>query len=220
MNEKANGLRAGVSRKGPRPQAVIFVRNEPFGRVGGYIGSTGEEVGDLTDKELFETYRKDVYWLCYSMLRNGADAEDICQDTFVRAFAQDRARIDPVKPWLLRIAVNLCRTHLKRTSNGRRKERRSFLLSRASAAPGADEEAERQEAGTELDDLLRSLPERIREAMLLRYVGDLALSEIAEVLDIPLGTVKSRMNKGHGKVRQLLRDGGGRYEFKGVECVE
>lgn len=174
----------------------------------------------MSDRELFEAYRRDIYRLCLSMLRSRTDAEDICQDTFVRAFKQNREKIDPVKPWLIRIAVNLCRTHLKRTGNGKRKERQLFRMWRMQLASGADEEVVRKEAGSELDELLRGLPERLREVLVLRYVGELSLPEIADVMEIPLGTVKSRLHKGHGKVKALLENGDKYYAFKGVEYVD
>lgn len=173
----------------------------------------------MTDKELFEAYSRDVYRLCLSMLNNRADAEDLCQDVFVKAFQYERAGHDYLKPWLLRIAMNLCRTHLKRTGNGRRKERLFFTLTRFRSASGPDEEAERKEADSELDRLFRKLPGRIRDVLLLRYVGELSLSEIASVLEIPLGTVKSRLHKGHQNVKVLLQDDEA-YKIKGVECID
>jgi RNA polymerase sigma-70 factor (ECF subfamily) len=173
----------------------------------------------VDDKTMFEAYSRDVYRLCYSMVRNRADAEDLCQDVFVRAFRQERSGIDRPKPWLMRIAMNACRTHLKRTRSGRLKEQRHFFLLSRYRAIGPDEEAERKEAGGELDKLLRLLPERIREVLVLRYVGELNLAEIAGVLDIPEGTVKSRLHKGHAKLKPILAVTY-HYDLKGAECVD
>ncbi|CAM4336498.1 RNA polymerase sigma factor [Saccharibacillus endophyticus] len=75
----------------------------------------------MTQKELFETYRSDVYRMCYYMLGQSADAEDICQEVFMTAFRSDRANMTNVKAWLLKISVNQCLNVLRRRSNLRSK---------------------------------------------------------------------------------------------------
>lgn len=157
----------------------------------------GREVQRLqSDRELFETYRLDVYRLCYYMLQNASDAEDVCQDVFVTVLRRDRSGIEQVKPWLMKIAVNRCKNHLDRRSRGMRKEWLSFLKFHPRFSETTEEKVERKERSTELLRLLGALPVKIRSAMTLRFVNDLSLQEIAQTLDIPVGTVKSRLHKG------------------------
>lgn len=173
----------------------------------------------MTDRELFETYRTDVYYLCYYMLHNTADAEDICQEVFIKAFQSERHGIERMKPWLLRIAVNLCKNHLNRRKRGVLKELKHFLLDPDRRHEAADQHLEREETGLEVEQWLRSLPVKIRTVMTFRYINELTLPEIAETLDIPLGTVKSRLSRGLNMVRKQIGENHAGI-LKGDECLE
>ncbi len=165
----------------------------------------------MTDRELFETYKHDVYRLCYCMLQHRADAEDACQETFVRALLADRRGVERLKPWLLSIAANRCKSVLARKRAGAYKELAAFLLHRPKPAEGADAAAERKERADELAALYGKLPVKIRSAITLRYVNELSLAEIGETLDIPVGTVKSRLNKGLELLRRRMGDQADRW---------
>ncbi|MBD0378570.1 RNA polymerase sigma factor [Paenibacillus sp. WST5] len=173
----------------------------------------------MTDRELFETYRKDIYLLCYYMLQHVSDAEDICQETFVKAFQIDRCTIEKMKPWLIRIAVNLCKNQLERSKRGKLKELKLFLLQTMHLSEPAETVFERIEGDRQLERWLQALPVKIRAVMTLRYINDLPLAEVAEVLDIPLGTVKSRLNKGLQLAKKHLNTET-KMVMKGGECLE
>ncbi|WP_159882269.1 RNA polymerase sigma factor [Paenibacillus puerhi] len=173
----------------------------------------------MNDRELFQTYRNDVYYLCYYLLQNAADAEDMCQETFVRALQADRSRVESLKPWLLRIAANLCSSHGKRRSQGTWKEWTSFLLQPKQSHEPAEESVMRQEGERDLERWLGKLPPKLRSVLALRYVSELSHQEIADCLDIPLGTVKSRMSKGMQLLREQL-EAGIHEKWKGDECLE
>lgn len=68
----------------------------------------------MTGREMFEAYKEQVFRLCYWIMQNRSDAEDICQEVFVKAILSDRSKIRDLKPWLLKIASNECRKVLKR----------------------------------------------------------------------------------------------------------
>jgi len=159
---------------------------------------------ELSDRELFERYKHDVYALCRYMVRDASDAEDLCQETFIQALSVDRSSVEQLKPWLIRIAINRCNNHLGRSRRRRVKETLAFMLRGRERGNPVEERMERMEASTEMNRLYSRLPAKIRMTLTLRYVNDLSLQEIADVLSVPLGTVKSRMHKGHGMLRKWI----------------
>lgn len=134
-----------------------------------------------------------------------ATAEDIAAETFARAFSA-RARFEPgraVRPWIYGIAVNLLRNHY-------REEER---LLRAFAATGADptragsessEESTPFGLSAEVAGALGKLPTIEREALLLYAWGDFEYSEIAIIIGVPVGTVRSRLNRARARVIEAM----------------
>lgn len=151
---------------------------------------------------LFEQYKNLVYKTAYLMLGDAQDAEDALQDVFWQVY-RSLESYDPARgaftTWLHRLTVNHC---LNRQRRG---------------APPSTHDEPRSGAGSpehlvELDDtvqfLLQELSEKHRAVVVLRYVWDLSYEEIAEILDIPLGTVQSRLHTALKSVRQRLEAGG------------
>jgi len=137
--------------------------------------------------------------------RAGAAGEDLAAEAFRVAFAR-RAAYDSAyadaRPWLFGIATNLLREHFRGTGRGSRALARSAALDGAGRA--ADEPPARLEAqmlGPELTAALGSLPAADRDALLLRAWAELDYDEIARALDIPIGTVRSRLNRARRRVR-------------------
>jgi RNA polymerase sigma factor (sigma-70 family) len=158
----------------------------------------------MTQKELFEQYHRDVYRTCYYMLKNQHDAEDVCQEVFVKILQQDYDVIANLQPWILSITMNACRNYMRKRS-------KVFLLSEVSnwflskADPQrVEEQVEVQEQREEIAGYLHKLSAKIREVMVLKYLHELKNEEIATMLSIPLGTVKSRANKGILQLRSLM----------------
>src|SRR5512139_2224756 len=133
-------------------------------------------------------------------------AEDLTQETFLRALRsiQQYQNSRPFKPWLYAIAVNVARDHFKRAET-----RHAVTLT--------DDELLALPAPIELDDAIEldrprliaaimALPVQQRETLILRYDQDLSLAEIAAVLSIPIGTVKSRLSLGLRQLRLWLKD--------------
>lgn len=154
---------------------------------------------DKLYKENFEAVRK----VCFSYLKNQEDADDATQDTFFKAsqsldsFNDDSA----VSTWLIRIAKNVCSDKL----SARKKEQKMYTSTSDGqelwsdsyqdvATPEAILEAE-QNAGA-MSDAFTQLNDKTREVMSLRFVDELTYKEIAEKLDVPVGTVRTWLHRG------------------------
>lgn len=152
-------------------------------------------------------YQQAVFRLAWLLLGDADDAEDIAQETFLRAWRHLR-RFDPtrsLRPWLLSIAANLAR-------NRRRSAGRYFsALMRAFREEPQDTAVDEKTAQhTEADELWRAvqqldLPDQ--QIVYLRYFLDLPVSETAEVLQIAEGTVKSRLSRALEKLRTIIHAG-------------
>jgi RNA polymerase sigma-70 factor, ECF subfamily len=140
--------------------------------------------------------------------------EDLAQETFARVFAKRREYQPDAKfsTWLWRIALNLCYDELRRR---RRREESSLedqggeplteLEGLAAPDPAPDQSLAGRERGELVRRALLRLPEVFRTVLVLRHYEDLKFREIAEVLDVPEGTVKSRMAEALAQIGRLLR---------------
>jgi RNA polymerase sigma-70 factor (ECF subfamily) len=133
-------------------------------------------------------------------------AEDLTQEAFLRALRSIKQyqTSRPFKPWLYAIAVNVARDHFKRAAT-----RYVVMLTddELLALPDPiDLEEVIEVDGPRLVAAIMSLPLHQREAIILRYDQDLSLAEIATVLSIPIGTVKSRLSLGLRQLRHSLKD--------------
>ncbi len=161
---------------------------------------------------LVERHQRRVYALAWRIVRNDADAEDIAQEAFLRAFRAlptvDLSR--PFAHWLLRITTNLGLDYHRR-----RKARPelvgpppgaddSWEPSAPAPGPGPDRAVEDRESGERMDALLAEMPPHYRAVISLRYVEDLSYDEIASLLGLPLGTVKAQIHRAHALVRRRL----------------
>lgn len=149
---------------------------------------------------------------------NERSAEDITQEVFLQLYRvagqfRGGARF---RTWFFTLARNVCRNH-QRTLRRRAPERWYALPEEALAglpdrAPGPQARCERGEAQRMVGAALVRLPAWQREVLLLREWQDLSYSEIAEVLDVPIGTVRSRLHKARASLMELLAPAGGRGE--------
>ena len=133
-------------------------------------------------------------------------AEDLTQETFLRALRsiQQYQTSRPFKPWLYAIAVNVTRDYFKRAET-----RHAVILTddELLALPDPFELEETIEVdGPRLASAIGALPVQQREAIILRYYQDLSLAEMAAVLSVPIGTVKSRLSLGLRQLRLWLKD--------------
>jgi RNA polymerase sigma-70 factor (ECF subfamily) len=172
------------------------------------IRASLEDPGAFTG--LFERHFATIHG--YLQRQFGSDlADELAGETFVEAFAgRSRYDLEPASalPWLFGIAVNLSRHH------HRTERRRAAAYARADSADSADEWAivdRRLDAaamGPNLAQSLSALAEGDRDALLLFAWADLSYDQVAQVLAIPTGTVKSRISRARGRLRELLAASG------------
>lgn len=159
-------------------------------------------------------YQDKIYQHCYRMLGNAHEAEDIAQEAFIRAYINIHSYDERRKfsTWLYRIATNLTIDRL------RKRKPDYYLDAEVKGTDGldmysqlaADEKLpEDQLEGLELQNYIQKqiaeLPAKYRSIIMLRYLEDFSLQEISEILDIPIGTVKTRIHRGREALRKKLR---------------
>ncbi len=172
--------------------------------------------GDLEAyDDIVDRFSASVYRLALKFTRSQADAEDIAQETFLSAYENLlKAPKDlPLKPWLMTICVNLCRNLARK--------KKSFNFSDLEKS---DEEGESDIAGKIRDEdlnplekakqnenvghvqsALQKIPEKYRIILELRYMEDLSYQEIAEILNLPLNTVKVQLNRAKTHIQTELK---------------
>ena len=165
------------------------------------------KAGDIEAFEaLYERHKGAIYRTALAVTRDRAAAEEILQDTFLRAFRHiDHVREGaPISPWLHRIAINLSYTWATRQS--RWKIALDEAMERLVAKQGSSPEraVEQSELQRLVRDAIDKLEFRQRATIVLFYLEGFSLAEIAEIMDCPVGTVKSRLYYGREKLRQAL----------------
>ena len=165
--------------------------------------------------DIVNLYQHKLYQICYRMLGNKQEAEDIAQEAFVRAYinlhSYDQKR--KFSTWLYRIATNLCIDRI------RKKKPDYYLDAEVAGTDGldmysqiaADEKLpEDVVAQMELQERIQyeisRLPDKYRSVIVLKYIEELSLQEISEILDMPLGTVKTRIHRGREALRKQLNN--------------
>jgi RNA polymerase sigma factor (sigma-70 family) len=159
---------------------------------------------------LIEQYQGVVFGLCYRMMNHRQDAEDVAQETFVRALRSmagfDAAR--PIRPWLLEIAANRCRTALARRSRRpilRVAETTEDMVDPRGGRPDPDDLA------GELERALSGLRPEYRLVFVLFHEQNLSYEEIAGALSRPVGTVKTWLHRARAELAEYL-------SRRGVQC--
>ncbi len=162
----------------------------------------------MTERELFDSFNKDVYRTCYYMLRNAQDAEDLCHDVFITVFRQNWRSIEHTRAWIMRITMNHCLNLLRKNKTQRDKQSEvQWQHEQAtSSIKSVDTIVLEKAAEEEWEELLKQLPDKLMAVVTLRYIGELSMVEIAETLKIPVGTVKSRLHKALKIIRKKFEN--------------
>lgn len=162
---------------------------------------------------LIELYQHKVYQICFRMVGNRHEAEDLAQEAFLRVYLNIESFDSDKKfsSWLYRIATNLTIDRL------RKKKPDYYLDAEIAGAEGmtmyaqlaADVELpEDQVVGLELQEAIQKemiqLPPKYRSVIVLKYMEDLSLKEISDILNIPVATVKTRVHRGREALRKRL----------------
>lgn len=170
--------------------------------------------GDSTAfANLVELYQEKLYQLAYRMLYNRQEAEDVVQETFLRVFKSLANYDESMKfsTWIYRIATNLCIDQL-------RKKRGNISLDAEvhdedgidgyaqlqSAEPLPEEELIMSEMQRSIQQAIQEMPVSYRSVTILKYLHDLSLQEISEILELPVSTIKTRLHRGREHLRGVL----------------
>lgn len=169
----------------------------------------------LAFEQLIHLYEKRVFTLTRRMCKNPADAEEAAQETFLAAWQGLRFfRGDSsFSTWLYRLASNACVDLLRKegrhqTAAGPSLNDEEVVLEIPDEAPTPHALVEQAELKEQIEAGLAALPEEYREVLILREIHQQSYDEIAEILSLDLGTVKSRINRGRKRLRKFLLESG------------
>jgi RNA polymerase sigma factor (sigma-70 family) len=157
-------------------------------------------------EHIVRRYQRLVGSLIYRMGVSATDAEDLMSEIFIKAY-ENLARYRPehaFSTWLYRIAANHVLDHQRR----RRREKPHVEATETIAfvGPTASSEVERHETSERVRRLLPLLDERYRVVLILLHVEGKKVEEIAEILDLPTGTVKTRLSRGRERLARIIRE--------------
>ncbi len=171
---------------------------------------------------LFERYQVRIFTICVRMVRDRELASDLTQDAFIKVIRgldsfDERAKLST---WIYRVTMNVCLSKLRSeklrrhasleamaSAGGRDPDRRTELGFPQVREPGAHEGVENEEERQRMIDALDALSDEHRSILVLRDGRGLEYEQIAEVLDIPVGTVRSRLFRARAALRQAFEAG-------------
>lgn len=167
---------------------------------------------DAAWEELVKLHTRRVYSICYRFTNSDSEAQDLTQDVFLRVFKNlksFRAGEGLFVVWLTRLTRNLLIDHYRRTRVERVTESIEDHVLALEESTATAARTEGMLAGREASELLQTalqkLSPELRETVILRDIEELEYREIAQVLNVPEGTVKSRLNRGRAELARLLR---------------
>lgn len=166
---------------------------------------------ELAYVELVNRYRNRLINFVFRFVGSFEEAEDIVQDTFVKLYQKkDYYRpINAFSTWIFTIASNLAKTELRK-----RKRRKVSYLSQIGmqekdfdipVEDTTDEETVGEYTESQIQDAIQSLQLHFRTALILRDIEELSYEEISKILDVPLGTIKSRINRARLQLQEKLK---------------
>ena len=151
-------------------------------------------------------YGKRLYGLCLTLCTNSFDADDLYQDTWLKVVKNisqyDESR--EFEPWLTRICVNTYRNRLRRIVKSPIFD--AFLSGEGKTAAMESVAAPEAEDYSQLHEAIDRLPEKLRVTVILFYFRDMDIEQTAHALNIPPGTVKSRLSKARKLLKEVLSD--------------
>ena len=162
---------------------------------------------------IIEAYEARIHQHCYRMLGSFHEAEEVTQETFVKAYTNIHSfkQKQNFTPWLYRIATNTAIDWMRKKKPlyildqpiavG---ENVTFLDQMEHPTSTPEEQLENKEVQDEVQHYLLQLPEKYRAVLVLKYIDELSLQEISEVLDLPTGTVKTQLHGGRETLRKQM----------------
>ena len=152
-------------------------------------------------RQWVQEYQDQGWTLARYILRDAAEAEDVCQESFVKLW-HHRDRIDPekVKPWLMKVIRNGCLDRIRR----RRPEGELLGDAQADAAPGPMEGLEQSDTGRQIKVAIQSLKEPYRSLIVLRDVQEHSYADVAGTLELSMSQVKVYLHRARKQLREQL----------------
>ena len=160
-------------------------------------------------ERLIEDYGQDVLKIAYLYVKDQQLAEDIFQEVFYKVMKNYHKfeHLSSEKTWLIRITINTCKD-LLRTSWLRRVTTFGTLEEQNQTQYEQPFDMTQSESNNELYEMIMKLPQRYKEVILLFYYEDFSYDEMAKILNIPKGTVQSRLARGREKLKKMMEETG------------
>jgi RNA polymerase sigma factor (sigma-70 family) len=172
-------------------------------------------------EELVRRHTRRVFNLCYRFTGNSTEAEDLSQEVFLRLYrtlASYKPAFGAFPTWLTSVTRNLLVDHYRRTRHDRQTDSIDDAMPQVeqkhSTARAPDKLAQAAELSVQLQRALARLSPELRESVILRDLQGLEYNEIQEVLQVPEGTVKSRINRGRIELARILVEMGVKPDFR------
>ncbi len=170
-------------------------------------------------EEIVQQYHRRIYNICYRFTGSGDDAEDLTQDVFIKMYKTlntYEAQRGAFMTWVTTVTRNLLVDHFRKTKHDRATDSLDTPVSEHEDALPLSEQiqdtslppdarVQSRETGDTVHQALQKLSPELREAVILRDLQDMDYREIATVLKVPEGTVKSRINRGRAELARLLQ---------------
>jgi RNA polymerase sigma-70 factor, ECF subfamily len=167
---------------------------------------------DTAWEDLVKVHTRRVYSICYRFTNNDQEAQDLTQEVFLRVFRtlkSFRAGEGSFLVWLTRVARNLLIDHYRKTKLDRASDSIDGQIATLEAKTAVPARADHIIAGREASEVLQAalqkLSPELRETVILRDIEELEYREVARILGVPEGTVKSRLNRGRADLARTLR---------------
>ncbi|WP_121616696.1 sigma-70 family RNA polymerase sigma factor [Virgibacillus halodenitrificans] len=165
------------------------------------------EKDDILEKVMIE-HGNELVRLAFSYVKDKETAKDLVQNSFIKCYKNiDSFRYDSqIKTWLSRITINECKDYL-RSRNYKMERIKYFIKNTArTVLPSTEKTVLDKYKGKEIKDTIFSLPKVYREVVYLYYYDSLTTEEIADVLDIPVNTVKTRLRRAKQRLKPMLKE--------------
>ncbi|WP_240468622.1 sigma-70 family RNA polymerase sigma factor [Gracilibacillus sp. YIM 98692] len=173
---------------------------------------------ELSFEKIMNDYGTEIKRLVYSYLKNNSDAEDVTQDVFVTVYQKWNTfrGQSTIRSWIYSIAINKSKDHLrswKGRSHKLNEKLRRFKASSENQVTPEDQLIEKNSNNLLLNQVM-SLPIKYREVIILHYFKEFSVKEIAETLSTKETTIRTRLNRGRNKIKDLIQSERGEEVWK------
>ena len=185
---------------------------------GGYLNAIENQVVKLCKKKskegyilLFKTYEKYIYYICFHYTRSKEDSLDLVQEIYLKIYQSfDKfEETRPLLPWIKRITVNTCLNYIRDNRKRVNLDSEEVLaIADASGKNTVEERIDYLDTRSVLHEAMQTLPPEMKMVLLLRHQEELSYSSIADMMNLPVGTVKTYLFRGRNILRQKLKNEG------------